>query len=295
MARRHATNKFMVWKAYQLIFRLRSPLHVGCGKIGNLQRTRSYVTGRVFWGALTMRLTRDAANGGGPADESRQYKRFADDVHRFLAYTYFYPALKTGTTYRVVWPWQDESCFRHRFLSSYSGTALCYPQQSAATGMLHEVEFLSPRTLDTGEPVFLAGYVFEGQGCSLAWKEACKRMQLGGERGYGWGNLEHVETSEQVNEDLFDGIARFDGREERPRIALTGSQPSRSLLAHTLAGDLPASGEVEPLVGREWRSHNARYRFAGQHIEFNGVCFAPGSTVDQLLEFSIGDHGLWSL
>ena len=28
------------WRLYQVIFRLRSSLHIGCGKVGNLQRTR---------------------------------------------------------------------------------------------------------------------------------------------------------------------------------------------------------------------------------------------------------------
>jgi hypothetical protein len=46
---------------YHLVLRLRSPLHIGWNKTGNVQRTRSYVTGRNLWGALTMRLTRDQA------------------------------------------------------------------------------------------------------------------------------------------------------------------------------------------------------------------------------------------
>jgi len=61
---------------------------------------------------------------------------------------------------------------------------------AAAERMLYEVEFLSPRTLDTGESVFLKGYVFERDGCSLKWKSTLKRLQLGGERGYGWGSVE---------------------------------------------------------------------------------------------------------
>lgn len=38
------------------------------------------------------------------------------------------------------------------------------------------------------------------------------------------------------------------------------------LLAHALAENLPAAGEVEPLVGREWLSDAPRYRHAGNTL-----------------------------
>jgi RAMP superfamily protein len=284
----------MTWRAYQVVFRLRSPLHVGWGKVGNLQRTRPYVTGRVLWGALTMRLTRDAANGCGSACDSREYQRLGQEIHRSLAFTYFYPTTKSGCD-QVDWPWPDESHFRRRFLSTYGGTALIYPHQSAAVGMLHEVEFISPNTLDTGEPVFLVGYVFEKDGSELTWQAAFKRLQLGGERGYGWGNTELIGSSKLESSNLFGSIA-FKGSDHFPilHVQASAQEPGR-LLAHTLATNLLATGEVEPLVGREWRSHNLRHRYAGQHVSFSDVCFAPGSTVSQALDFAIGDFGVWRL
>jgi hypothetical protein len=262
--------------------------------VGNLQRTRHYVIGRVLWGALTMRLTRDAAHGRGSAADSSVYQDFGERVHRSLAFTYFYPAAKSGDGYQVAWPWPDESHFRHSFLSSYSGTALAYPHQSAATGMLHEVEFISPNTLDKGEAVFLLGYVFEKDGSELAWLAAFKRLQLGGERGYGWGDVELIEASKLKKGRLFDGKVAFVDGGDLPMIHLPAAEemPGR-LLAHTLANHLPADGEVEPLVGREWRSTNLRYRYAGQHVSFSNVCFTPGSMVRQALDFAIGEFGVW--
>lgn len=284
----------MAWQVHQVVFRLRSPLHIGCGKVGNLQRTRSYVTGRVLWGALTMRLTRDAANGRGSATDSQEYLRVGEEVHRFLAYTYFYPATKSGADYQIAWPWPDEGQFRRRFLASYSGTALSYPQQSAATGMLREVEFITPRTLDEGESVFLIGYVFEQDGCALKWRAACKRLQLGGERGYGWGQVELIEPIQPVSNDLFDGKATFIDMGDQPAISLpaTESLPGH-LLAHTVAKNSPAHGKVEPLVGREWRSHNSRNRYAGQHVEYSSACFAPGGKVIQQADFAVEKLGMW--
>jgi hypothetical protein len=281
----------VTWKAYRVVFKLKSPMHIGCGKVGNVQRTRAYVTGRIFWGALTMRLTRDATNEA--ATDSSQYKVFGDKVNRQLAYTYFYPATKKSKEnhqdYQIDYPWKNESQFRHRFLSSYTSTALVYPQQAADEGLLHEVEFLSPRTLDEGKQVYLIGYVFKKEDCTLKWQDACQRLQMGGERGYGWGMVELIDKPVET-QDVFDGQAVFNGSGDTPIIQ------SERLLAHTSATDLSATGEIEPMVGREWRSSNSTNRFAGQHVEkICDPCWVPGSTVNSSLNFKIQDFGIWNL
>lgn len=285
----------MTWQAHQVVFRLCSPLHIGCSKVGNLQRTRPYVTGRVLWGALTMRLTRDAKNGRGPAVDSQEYLRVGEDVHSSLAYTYFYPATKLGTIYQVAWPWPNEAAMRHRFLSSYSATALTYPQQSAATGMLHEVEFITPHTLDTGEPVFLIGYLFAREDCKVSWQAACKRLQFGGERGYGWGSLDFVGADQCADEVLFEGQLVFNGEGDRPTVfsKASDSRPGRLLAHANISSNRRTSGHLEPLVGREWRSNNSRNRHAGQHIEYGGMVFSPGSEFYQDQTFSISKFGVW--
>lgn len=281
----------MSWQAYRVVFRLRSPLHSGWRKVGNLQITRPYVIGRAVWGALTMRLTRDASQESGPATDSQQYLKIGKQVHQSLAFTYFYPALKSGTDYQVAWPWENEKTFRHRFLSSYPSTALAYPQQAAAEGLLHEVEFISPCTLDTGEPVFLEGYVFEKEGCVLDWRAAFKRLQVGGERGYGWGRLELEAISPLESSQLFHlATCEVDGETPLPLIRLLAGG---RLLAHTPAPGGSIAGDIEPLVGREWRSHNSRRRYAGQHIAYTDICFVPGSQVDQASDFAVGKFGLW--
>ncbi|NJK67869.1 MAG: hypothetical protein HC789_12815 [Microcoleus sp. CSU_2_2] len=305
----------MMWKAYRVVFKLRSPMHIGCGKAGNVQRTRPYVTGRVFWGALTMRLTRDATNG--PATNSKQYEEFGEKVHNQLAYTYFYPAIACAAAkqfaqsknnseetqnnhpdYQIAFSWQNESLFRRCFLSSYASTALVYPQQAADEGLLHEVEFISPRTLDTGKQVYLIGYVFEKEGCNLKWKDACKRLQMGGERGYGWGMVELVcNPCEITHSDLFNGQAQW--QEENGAIAINVASCDNltegQLLAHTSSANLLAQGEIEPLVGREWRSNESTNRYAGQYVSFCDLCWIPGSAVAQNSNFAIEEFGIWQL
>jgi hypothetical protein len=277
----------MAWQCYEVVFRLRTPAHIGWGAVGNVQRTRPYITGRVLCGALTMRLTRDAAGANTPAQDSAAYQRIGEAVHQSLAYTYFYPATSVSGKYQIAWPWENPSRFRFRFLSSYNSTALSYPQQSAATGMLHEVEFLAPYTIDTGEPVYFVGYIFVSDGCTLPWQAACQRLQVGGERGYGWGDLALIRCQPTNNTHLF-AQTRFDGRNERPVLQIEAGQ---SLLAHTLAKDTIANGELEPLVGREWHRH------PGQQVAHSGNCFVPGSKVGRNpatpAYFAVERFGVW--
>ncbi len=132
--------------------------------------------------------------------------------------------------------------------------------------------------------------MFEKQGCSLNWQTAFKRLQMGGERGYGWGDLELVNASQSDHDLLFDGLVTFKGNGDVPVVHLLDNG---RLLAHTLVGDLPVAGDVEPLVGREWRSDNTRRRYVGQHVEFSGLCFAPGSVMCQASDLAVGNFGLW--
>lgn len=281
------------WTAYEVVFRLRAPLHVGWRKVGNLLMTRPYVPGRAFWGALTMRLTRMATTG--PAENSSLYQQYGQRIHEQLAYTYFYPALLDldNKIYTVQWPWADEAAFRHRFLGSYASATLVYPAQSAEEGMLHETEFIAPYTVDTGKPVYLKGFIFERAGCSLDWKKALEALQFGAERTYGWGDVEVVLCSPAATA-VWNGPGgkpiTFDLNGEQVLAQVLKEEP---LVAHARASNR-LIGSVEPLVGREWRSNSERgTRYAGQHIETNGVLYTPGSTTPQEATFHIGNYGIW--
>ena len=273
----------MNWIGYRVVFRLRSPLHIGWRKVGNVQVTRPYLTGRSFWGALTERLARDTmARTGQIATNSNGYREVGKQVNEVLAFTYFYPALQSGNNYQVVWPWDDERTFRHRFLSSYQSTALIYPAHSAAEGSLHEIEFLSPHTLDTADPVYLVGYVFAHKDCSLRWRDALTRLQFGGERGYGWGKTELV--SLEKADDVFGYAVDCSGH--RPVITVPRGE---RLLAHTKPDQAMIAGEVEPLVGREWHNNSG----AGASITHFGVVYAPGGVATNERCFAVESFGLW--
>jgi hypothetical protein len=286
----------MSWTVYEIILRLHSPLHIGYREVGYLRRTRPYVTGRALRGALVNRVGRNQnIRGEDPGDPFRAVsKTFA----QYLTFTYFYPALNKDGKWKVCFPWEDEAGFRRRFLSSYVSTALTYPQQTAAEGLLHETEFISPRTLDTGEPVYLMGYLFVQEERlkreKYDWVGALRRLQLGGERGYGWGDVRLVGEPAQVKEGLlFDKIC-FKTGEEWPVLTLKENQ---AVLAHTFAENVRLSGPLEPIVGREWRAGGQNFdpnrRHIGQYLNPNGVFFAPGSVVGKETDFEIVEAGYW--
>ena len=288
----------MSWTAYQVILRLHSPMHIGgYAQIGYLRRTRPYVTGRVLRGALVSRVGRN--NPGLHSQDPRDpYRRVSKTFAQYLTFTYFYPALKNGDDYQVQFHWENEAGFRHRFLSSYTATALDYPQQTAAEGLLHEIEFISPRTLDEGKKVYLMGYIFVNEERlkreKYDWPGAFRRLQLGGERGYGWGDV-RLESIVPVDngQRLFDQEITFTLDTHRPRLTLARGQ---RLLAHSPAPNPILHGKVEPVVGREWRADNKKdphRRHIGQHLAFNNLYFVPGSHLHENTEFAIGEGGYW--
>lgn len=276
----------MSWNCYRVVFRLCSPLHVGWRKLGNLQQTRPYVTGKIMWGALTARLTRDLPESGG------DYRQMGDRVNDELAFSYFYPAVREQID--VLWPWgKDSDEFNWRYINSYASTALDYTRNAAEEGSLHETEFISPRTRD-GKSVYLIGYIFARNDSDLPWRNVLSKLQLGGERGYGWGRVKPAREPEPLaGRSLFDGMYTVDPN-GWPLVLIAGK--TARLSAHGLAAEFKGrkpiqgvQGEVEPLVGRETCSAG---RFGIEASEAR-ICYAPGSAVTAGARMQIGPDGIW--
>ncbi len=274
-----------MWQRYQLILRVLAPTHIGWSKLGNVQRTRPYITGRALWGALTARLTRDRHE----KPTASNYQDTGKCVHDHIALCYLYPAVQSNGCYQVLFPWEDTT--PQSILSSYSGTALDPASSAADEGLLHEVEYIAPHTCDTGAPVYLVGYLFlnaTSQATLPALHHALERLQVGGERGYGWGRLTLVDVSPMppgTSWELFCNTYTPQLNHPRPRVTV----PQGScLLAHTIAEGSNAHGEIEPLVGREWAAEST-----GSHVAYNGICYAPGTQPRQQTTYEIGHYGIW--
>lgn len=278
----------MSWTANRVVLRPTGPLHIGAAKIGNLQRTRPYVIGRTLWGALTMRLTRDGPNAPSAADYVTMGKR----LHKSLAFTYFFVTPDPTGQAQPPWPWAAEEAFGSRFLAGYASTATEAHGQSAAATTLHEIEQILPVARD-GRPVYLVGYIFERDGTGEPapdWRSALHRLQLGGERSYGWGGVRVARV-----EQLPPGETTLFGRKDatlntagaRPLVRLDAGAP---LPAHTVVdAALPVRGRVEPLVGRVWANGD------GRRPDYSGLCYLPGSEVAVAATFTIGCFGIWKV
>lgn len=276
----------MAWQKYTLCFRLLAPLHIGRRKVSNLMQTRGYVPGKNLWAALTARLTRDSGNGA----DSQRYTRIGKGVQESFRFGYLYPALpNTGVSVvqsaddlTIHHPWADE-LFDYRFLSSYASTALNYDQQAAAEGLLHEAEFIRPwarplRGDDQPLPVYLVGSLYVQDSLSqelTGWRTALGRMQLGGERGYGWGRVRLEPLPDQ-------------GVFEEPTIKVVKKE---SIPAHVLAQGANVIGPVEPLVG--WERDNEENSVKNWRLSLATICFAPGAVVKEDTSFAIGRYGIW--
>lgn len=272
----------MAWQKHELVFRLQSPLHIGYRLTGNLMQTRGYVPGKVLWAALTARLTRDFDNGA----SGQRYVDIGQKVQKHFRFTYLYPAIpkesikdvQSPDDLTIYYPWQED--FDYLFLHSYASTALNYTRQSAEDAMLHETEFIAPYTR-TGQPVYLAGQLYVKTDLSSPldkWPEALAKLQVGGERGYGWGRLQFVSCDKQ-GEPFAD----------EPRAQTPGGRITAHLKAKDITG---VTGPVEPLIG--WERNNdedgkSNWRLSKQAI----ICYAPGAEVTGEHNFTIGPDGLW--
>lgn len=270
----------MAWKMYNVVLRLLTPLHIGHMKLGNVQRTRHYVTGKALWGALTARLTRDDPDLGG------DYGTVGKRVNNELAFSYFYPATSDQVD---LWPWGDAGEITWRYLNTYASTALNYSHNSAEEGSLHETEYIAPMTRD-GEPVYLIGYIFENEEYKLPWREVLNRLQLGGERTYGWGRVAKVKAEPMPIDSLLFGKWKVDLNQDKP--LLHGQGNELRLYAHTEWDALEANkvkGRIEPLVGRVTQAAEAH----GKDPQLTAVCWMPGAQVESGVSLEIGEFGVW--
>ncbi len=282
----------MIWKLILLEYELRSPLHVGYHKIGNVQRTRYYIPARNLWASMTERLTQagfqtsNAANGN--------YQATGEWLRMHCAFTYFFLSSETRflrpeyTEKGLCYGDLPEARFERQFLAAHVTTAIQSASRSAKVEGLHEVEYIRPCD-DEWRHRRVAGWIFLdeiavadlGAGLDLWLKE----LQVGGERRYGFGRLSLV-SLEKITTAAIDGYGIRTDVADRPQIQVRASP----LLAHTVVNSVQVKGMIEPLVGRETTSDSAKF---GRKLMPAKLCWVPGSVVQDALWFSISFSGVW--
>jgi hypothetical protein len=264
----------MNWIHYRITFRLKSPLHIGWRKVGNLKQTRRYVTGKVLWAALTARLTRDLRG-----DRNKDYAEIGEKINENFRFGYFYPALlgccQNLKDLRECFSW-NTSNFDYLFLDSYASTAVSRIDTSDE-GTLHETEFISPVSRN-GNTVYLVGsaWIRDPLDEELRhWRDSLNCIRLGGERGYGWGQIK------VCNNPLV--------LERRKEIKITVDEEKR-VLAHVFASNIKDEliGAIEPLVGWE-HDVGGNWRLT-RNVN---LAYVPGSVTTCTLSFTIDQFGIW--
>ncbi|MCX7682947.1 MAG: hypothetical protein N2508_13445 [Anaerolineae bacterium] len=281
----------MAWQMYTVKYELRSPLHIGYHKVGNVQRTRYYIPARNLWAAITEALTRRGFNTGGVPEGD--YAEVGDWVKDHCAFSYWFIE-EDGTTLspryggELKYGRYTVAKFERLYLRSHVTTALDAATTSAEEGSLHEVEVIAPYTQDgkrtiIGGLVFLDGVAKPVLGDEEKWRDWLGDLQIGGERRYGFGRLCCLKFQ---NNDA--APEEYSLEHERPLVRVRGSEP---LLAHTPANDLRGRGEIEPLLGRQ--TDTKRSDAFGCRLTKATVCWIPGTLMENTEWFEIGREGMW--
>jgi hypothetical protein len=260
-------------------------MHIGWRKIGNLQQTRYYVPGKTLWGALTARIARN--------DEDPNYEKIGNYIDNSLRFTYFYPSDNEEKI--TLFPWEKRDEFEWKYIGSTVNTALDsedLKSKKAKDGSLHETEYMAPKTRE-GKQVYLTGYIFEHEENSkLNWKDALPKLQIGGERTYGWGRVgfDKSKSCTEVNEIELDGYDVELG-EESPIIRLSKKTP---VISHVLTDEginrSASSGNIETFLGLE----TTREKRFGAEISAVQICWSPGTEFSNDNTFVIGKKGIWN-
>jgi len=286
---------------YTAIYELRSPLHIGYHKVGNLQRTRYYIPARNLWGAVTEALTR---RGFAAADAPQgDYQKIGEWVKTHCAFGYWF----VNENQEFLKPCYTEnglkygsltvSQFERRYLGAHVTTALDPSTTSAEEGSLHEIEFIAPYHLvnpDDGEPALptrIGGWVFLDEtalpllGDESKWRTWLGDLQIGGERRYGFGQMNLFGWVKQVKQDK-GYTMRLDVK--RPQVNVQESYP---LLAHAATDGVRGKGIIETLVGRETDVKNSN--LFGSKLTQGIICWAPGTILESSHIFEISEDGIW--
>ncbi|MCD6387855.1 MAG: hypothetical protein J7L69_00485 [Desulfobulbaceae bacterium] len=292
----------MTWTHYRLVFQLKSPLHIGWRKVGNLMQTRRYVPGKVLWGALTARIVQMAGWGS----DSNAYRQVGEALKQCFRFGYLWPAQgqkNNSGQWSPHFPWQKESkayYWDYLYLNGMARTALTASERIASEGMLHQIEYIMPFTRE-GAPVYLIGDLWVRENleeCSndafryvQNWEEALNSLQLGGERGYGWGRVcliclepDDKSTTTITWGDGWKWTSEKAGSDEH--VILEWKEKNRDegyLPVHALAADFSAPNEeekegavseieglIEPWVGWEYTSK-------GFQVSRARILYQPGA------------------
>jgi hypothetical protein len=301
---------------YEVTYRALSPLHIGYRQIGILKTTRYYITGKALWGAITANLTRHLLDIPGPnkyKEVGDKYKEVGDIVKETIRATYFFPMVDgeiyfphyshCGSEQRELkYGRLKKSQFERTFVYSRVSTALD-KTKTADENTLHETEYIKNKIVvgNRVRDVLWRGYLFveeenskmkiiedndfivDGEGKALRASNFLERLEVGGERNYGFGKLLLIEKMKKVTEVF--------GHE-----TIGCTIKSDTAFGHVCYKEIDYTGEIEPLVGREWSGKGPGRKTINNHQQDRQfVFFVPGTNFESEKNLEIADYGTWKI
>lgn len=284
-----------MWKRLDVVFTLKSPLHIGYlpSKGSVISRTRYYVPGKNFWGAITKGATENLFD----YPDAKNYLEIGEQIKNSFRFMYFYlyngkteytpEFTNSGLKYGPV----DVLEFERKFIGSRISTAIDGTKGTAKDESLHEIEFINNKFRDDNGNIKntkLIGVIWIKEGAALSAKGEGKnfginnhgiivngfnlieKLTLGGEQNYGFGLVE----LESINKERFpiDGVNTNDNN---VRINIKKWCPMLSHLKYD--ENISFQGDLELLSGREYQKKSERYRNPGEYAIPPAYYFSPGT------------------
>lgn len=300
---------------YEATYKALSPLHIGYRQIGILKTTRYYITGKALWGAITANLTRHLLDAPGPnryTEVGDEYRKVGAIVREAIKATYFFPMVDgeiylphyecdDSEQYGVKYGKLTETQFERTFISSRVSTGLD-KTKTADENTLHETEYIQNQVImgDKVRDVLWRGYFFvkeensevktvensdfvvERRGKALCASNFLERLEVGGERNYGFGRLLLIDMMKKAAEVFGSGTTGF-------------TVQSDTAFGHVCYKDIDYTGEIEPLVGRMWSKEGPGRKTIDSQQDGQFIFFAPGTNFGSRKDLEIADYGTWKI
>ena len=225
---------------FRIVFKACSPIQIGAGALGMIERTELFVPGRVIWGALTASLVRSFF----PSPRGEFYEEAGTELKKGRFSTFFpcLPVTDRDSTLHRMNPCLPEHTFvaedqpglaldrdevESLLCGSSASTALDPARMAAAEGTLHSTDLILPvwRVADgrgARHATTFSGYLelpeqIHAGGSDIPMDEAGLRacfscMRIGGGRRNGWGVVAPVSVERVSSYDGFESIPWKGGR-----------------------------------------------------------------------------------
>ena len=225
---------------FRIVFRACSPIQIGAGALGMIERTAMIVPGRRIWGALTASLVRSLF----PSPRSEFYEEAGTELKKGRFSTFFpcLPVKENDSTLHRMIPCLPEHTFvaedqpglaldqdevESLLCGSSASTALDPARMAAAEGSLHSTDLILPVwSIGCGkrkkQATTFSGYLelperIRAGGADIPMdaprvRECFSCMRIGGGRRNGWGVIAPLSVETVSSYDGFESIPWKSGR-----------------------------------------------------------------------------------